>query len=147
MNIVDELNLNRDRTLDYFNLSDSDLAKSYMPGKWTNRQLLNHIVDAETVLYDRIRRGIANPGQVVWGFDQDAWANELNYETFPLTINKEIFNAVRQATIHLAYSFYNSKGHHQVIHSNTGLKSVKDLFDKVLWHNEHHLNQIDQALK
>ena len=147
MEIVGQLRKNKERTLSYFALSDEDLLKSYGPGKWNNKQLLHHIVDAETVLYDRIRRGIANPDQVVWGFDQDAWALNLDYMSIPLEQNKNVFISVRKMIIQLADSFYKTKGHHQVVHSNTGLKTVKDLFDKVVWHNEHHLNQIEQSLQ
>ncbi len=146
MEILSQLEDIRDRTLPYFDLNDADLMKSYGPGKWNVRQLLHHIVDAETVLYDRIRRGIALPNQVVWGFDQDAWALHLDYDQMPLHLNRSLYVAVRSVILHLAINFYESHGHHVVIHSNTGIRTVKDLFDKVVWHNAHHLDQIEKAI-
>ncbi|HFA50962.1 MAG TPA: DinB family protein [Bacteroidetes bacterium] len=64
MQIINGLKTTRDRTLVYFDLSDEYLGKTYAAGKWSVRELLNHIVDAETVLYERIRRGISKPEQV-----------------------------------------------------------------------------------
>lgn len=147
MKIVNDLQATRERTLAYFDLPEEHLDKTYAPGKWTVRQLLHHLTDAETVLYERIRRGIANPGQVVWGFNQDLWAEKLDYHNFPLTINKQVYIAVRNSMIYLAEKYYESHGGNQYVHSETGLRTVQDEFDKVVWHNERHLEQIEAALR
>ena len=146
MKLIEELEQTRDKTLLYFDLSEADLSKCYAVGKWNIKQLLNHIVDAETVMYDRIRRVISKPNQAIWGFDQDAWATGLDYNQFPLEINKDLFQSVRTAIIYLAEQYYESLGSNRFVHSETGVRTLKDEFDKVVWHNEHHLNQISQAL-
>ena len=147
MEILLQLQNQQDKILTYYDLPDHDLARTYGPDKWTVRQILHHLADAETVLYDRIRRTISKPHQVLWGFDQDAWAQELDYEHFPLEINKAIFVAVRQGVMYLAEQHYEEKGHLPFVHSFTGLKDLKHLFDKVLWHGDRHLQQIELALK
>ena len=118
-------------TLAYFDLPDEQLQASYAPGKWNVRQLLHHITDAETVLHERIRRGIARPKQVVYGFDQDAWCQALDYATRPLPINKALFVATRAAIIDLAERYYEQAGQQQYVHSETGLRTVKEELDKV----------------
>jgi len=42
---------------------------------------------------------------------------------------------------------YESKGHLELVHSVTGVRTLKDEFDKVASHNEHHLSQIRLALQ
>ena len=59
MDIVTRLEKTRDQTLRCFALSEDQLALSYGPGKWLVRFILHHLADAETVLYDRIRRAIS----------------------------------------------------------------------------------------
>lgn len=140
------LSVSMEETLAYFDLADEDLEKTYAPGKWTVRQLLHHLADAETVLYERIRRGIARPGQVVYGFDQDAWAQNLHYADRELSVDHAIYLAIRGGVMALATAYYESAGQQQYVHSETGLRTVKEEFDKVAWHNEHHLQQIRQAL-
>ncbi|MEM6631729.1 MAG: DinB family protein [Bacteroidota bacterium] len=146
MELLVQLQNQRERILAYYELPESELSKTYGPGKWSVRQILHHLADAETVLYDRIRRTISKPHQVLWGFDQDAWSEALDYAHFPLEINKAIFTAVREGVIYLAEKHYEEKGHFPFVHSNTGLKDLKHLFDKVLWHGDRHLEQIERAL-
>lgn len=147
MTIVEDLHRTKNETLVLHNLGEADLVKTYAPGKWSVRYLLHHLADAETVLYDRIRRGISKPGQVVWGFDQDAWAAGLDYDQKSMTLSKAVFEACRENIIYLAEQFYVSHGANQYVHNETGLRTVKDEIDKVVWHNEHHLEQIRKALE
>ena len=144
--LLTALSQSQEETLSYFDLSDEDLAKTYAPGKWTVRQLLHHLADAETVLYERIRRGIAKPGQVVYGFDQDAWATNLAYDQRELSVDQAIYASIRRGVMTLATAYYETAGDNQYVHSQTGLRTVREEFDKVAWHNEHHLKQIRQAL-
>ena len=147
-NLLNELRQTKLTTLKYFDLPDSDLNKSYAAGKWTIRELLHHIVDAETVLYDRVRRVIASEQRpVIWAFNQDAWNAGLNYKTFPLRINKSIFIATRAAVEYLVQEQYEKIGGKEFIHSETGVRTLKEEFDKFAWHNQHHLNQIEMALR
>ena len=147
MDIILKLESMRDRTLRYFDLSDDELARTYAPGKWSVRFILHHLADAESVLSDRIRRTISEPRQVLWAFDQDAWATRLDYAQMPLDLSRRIFDATRAGIIHLARQHYDKSGHLEFVHSETGVRTLKNEFDKVVAHNEHHLNQIEMALK
>ncbi len=146
MEIIDKLESTRARTLKHFELGDDMLDRPYGPGKWSVRFILHHLADSETVLYDRIRRTISEPKQVLWAFDPDAWAAGLEYQRFPLEHSRRIYEAVRAGIIHQARMHYEDKGHQQFVHSQTGLRTLKDEFDKVAAHNEHHLAFIDKAL-
>lgn len=146
MDLIHELERTRDETLSYYSLDDSDLARPYAPGKWSVRFLLHHLADSETVLYDRIRRVLSEPRQVLWVYDQDAWAKGLDYSRVPLDISRRVYESVRAAIIYYAGIFYEEKGQLEFVHSVTGVRTLKDEFDKVANHNEHHLAQIRAAL-
>ena len=147
MDIITRLESTRNRTLKYFDLSDDELALSYAPDKWSVRFILHHLGDAETVLSDRIRRTISEPRQVLWAFDQDAWARRLDYSQMPLDLSRRIYESTRAGIIHMAGEHYHRSGHLEFVHSETGVRTLRDEFDKVAAHNEHHLAQIEQALK
>jgi hypothetical protein len=147
METIARLEATRDRTLAYFTLSEDQLGRRYAPGKWSVRFLLHHLADAETVLFDRIRRTISERRQVLWAFDQDAWANGLDYSAIPLDLSRRIYVSVRAGVIYQARRHYEKSGHLEFIHSETGVRTLKDEFDKVAWHNEHHLAQIERALQ
>jgi hypothetical protein len=144
--LIRELERTRDETLRYFSLGQPDLLRRYAPGKWSVRFVLHHLADSETVLFDRIRRVLSEPRQVLWVFDQDAWATGLDYSRVPLDISRQVFESVRNAIIYYAGIHYEKKGHLEFVHSVTGVRTLKDEFDKVVSHNEHHLGQIRAAL-
>jgi hypothetical protein len=146
MNIFEELERTREETLRYFDLPVEDLAKRYAPGKWSVRWILHHLCDSEAVLYERICRVISEPRQVIWAFDQDAWAEGLGYEDRPLEISRNIYEAVRAGILYAARLHYAASGHREFVHSETGVRTLKDELDKVAGHNEHHLEQIRRAL-
>ena len=146
MQLITELERTRDQTLSYFALGEDDLARRYAPGKWSVRFILLHLADSETVLFDRIRRVLSEPRQVLWVYDQDAWANGLDYSQVPLDMYRRVYESVRSAIIYYAGQFYDSKGQLEFVHSVTGVRTLKDEFDKVAWHNQHHLDQIRIAL-
>src|SRR5579864_9089711 len=147
MDIVQQLDATRDRTLKFYDLNADQLERTYAPGKWTVRFILHHLADAETVLYDRIRRVISEPRQVLWVFDEAAWAASLDYSRMPLELSRQMYDAVRTRMIYHARLHYEADGHREFVHSVTGVRTLKDEFDKAAAHNEHHLQQIEQALQ
>ena len=147
MELIRQLEATRDETLRYFSLDQGDLERSYGPGKWSVRFILLHLSDSETVLFDRIRRVLSEPRQVLWVYDQDAWAKGLDYSQVPLDISRRVYESVRSAIIYYAGRYYEEKGGLEFVHSVTGVRTLKDEFDKVASHNEHHLGQIRLALQ
>ncbi len=147
MQLIQQLEMTRDETLRYFSLDQRDLARTYAPDKWSVKFILHHLSDSETVLFDRIRRVLSEPRQVIWVYDQDAWARGLDYAQIPLQISRRIYESVREAIIYYAARYYAEKGHLEFVHSVTGVRTLKDEFDKVASHNEHHLAQIRSALQ
>ena len=144
--LINKLEQTKIETLNYFDLSDDLLNRSYAPEKWSVRFLLHHLADAETVLCDRIKRIISEPRQVLWAFNQSLWAEKLDYSQVPLTLSKNIYLSVRETIIYYAQIHYNNGGNFEYVHSETGIRTLKDEFEKVAWHNEHHLDQIKKAV-
>jgi hypothetical protein len=147
MTLLDELARTRDETLQHYALSPAELDRTYAPGKWSVRWILHHLADAETVLYDRIRRVISEPRQVIWAFDQDAWARGLEYEERPLELSRDIYRSVRAAVLDAAGRHLERDGDREFVHSETGVRTLRQEFEKVAWHNENHLEQIRRALR
>ena len=147
MEIITKLESTRERTLPLFELRDEELERTYAPGKWSVRIILHHIADTETVLYDRVRRVLSEPGQVQWAFNQDAWVKGLNYSELPLELSRNMYAAVRACVIHQARLHYVIDGGREFVHSESGIRTLKSEFDRIANHNAHHLLQIEQALQ
>jgi hypothetical protein len=146
MEFLEQLQSTKAETLSYFDLPESDLARTYGQGKWSVRYVLNHLADAESVFFYRVRRVISEPKQFIWVFDQDAWAQRLDYSTVPLELARRVYESSRDGVIHYGRSHYDGSDTVTFVHSETGPRTLKDEFDKVVWHNRKHLGQIQQAL-
>ena len=144
--LIAELDRTRDETLRHYSLSERDLAKTYGPGKWSVKFILHHLADAEQVLYERICRTIAEPRPAIMVFQESLWARNLDYSTLPLEISRGMYESVRRAHIYYARRFYENRGQLEFVHSEAGIRTLRQEFDKVADHNEHHLTQIRAAL-
>lgn len=144
--ILEKLEETRINTLPYFDLDEEVLKKTYQQGKWNIKYLLHHLADAETVLYERIRRVISEPKPVIWGFDPDKWALYLDYSTVPLSLSKKSYDVTRDAVVYYTNLYFDKYGKNEFIHNETGLRTLQDEIIKVAIHNEHHLSQIKTAL-
>src|SRR5687767_16026969 len=140
------LEATRDETLQFFELDETDLAKTYGAGKWSVRFLLHHLADAETVLNERIRRVLSEPPQTLMVLDQGAWAKALDYSRMPLDLSRDVYAAIRKSVIYLARHHYEPRGHLTFVHSTMGPRTLRDELEKVVAHNAKHLSQIRAAL-
>ena len=91
--------------------------------------------------------GYAEPKQVIWAFHQDLWSEHLDYEHFPLDISKMLFVSNRNSIIYLADKFYEQYGHKEFVHSQMGIRTLREEFEKVVTHNQGHLDHIKLALR
>ena len=128
-------------------LSKKQLTRRPAPGKWSIAEILAHLADAELVVGFRLRLMLASNGTPIQAFDQDAWARGLDYPTMPLELSREIYRSTRAGTRYLAALHYLKDGHLEWVHSETGVRTLREEFDKVAAHNEHHLGQIRTALR
>jgi DinB family protein len=144
--LLQELARTRAETLKCFSLSREDLVRTYAPGKWSVAYILHHLSDSETVFFDRIRRVLSEPRSVLWVMDQDAWARGLDYSRVPLDVSRRVYESVRDAIIYYAGVHYERSGHLEWVHSVDGVRTLREEFDKVAAHNEHHLSQVRLAL-
>ncbi len=60
------------------NLTEEKLMYRYAEGKWTIKEILQHIIDAERVLSYRALRFSRNDTSELKGFDEDWYVNNSN---------------------------------------------------------------------
>ena len=73
-------------------------------------------------------------------------ASGTSCTTVPLALAKDVYVSSRDAITYYARLHYESSGGITFVHSETGVRTLKDEFDKVVWHNQQHLDQIERAL-
>jgi len=100
--IVGVLDGQRGETLEFLRgISEERSLRSYSPGKWSIRQVLNHLNDCERLFASRafwFARGFDSP---LPSFDQNVSANAAAADAIPWSSHVEEFEGVRLGTLAL----------------------------------------------
>jgi hypothetical protein len=71
------------------------------PGKWSAHEIIVHCADSEANAHMRIRYLVTEKEPLIVGYDQDAWASDMNYHAHPLEPALACIRAVRANTVPL----------------------------------------------
>lgn len=145
--LSDDLKRDRADALALFAADAAALARPYAPGKWSGRQVLLHLTDANGVLLDRLRRLQADAKPLLWAFDQDAWGEHLHYGRRDLAVATTLFTATLDTIIELAVLVPPERFERAGIHSEIGRKTFAEVLAFIHQHNQHHLEQVRAAVQ
>ena len=129
-------------------LSSSELDKSDKEG-WTPRQVIHHMADSEAQSYARLRRLIAEPGTVIQGYDEGAWAQNptLGYTTESVDGALAVIRAVRESSYRLLVRLSETHLDNSGIHSESGNYSVRTWIETYTKHPLEHASQIQSQIQ
>jgi hypothetical protein len=82
-------------------LTPGQEAAPERPGKWSVRQVVQHLADSDLVGAFRFRMVIAHEAPELPGYDQDLWAQRLGYEDIALATSLEDFTTLRGLNLRL----------------------------------------------
>lgn len=123
----------------------AELDFSPAPGKWSVRQIVCHLADSEMVGRDRISRVIAEDNPTIIGYDQDAWAEKLDYRTRKFSQALETFRRIRGENYELLKNQPAEAWARIGTHNQRGPVSLGDMLRIYAEHAEKHALQIRAA--
>jgi uncharacterized damage-inducible protein DinB len=126
--------------------SASKLRKPPAPGKWSIAEILAHLADVELVVGYRLRAILGAPGTPIQAFDQDKWAQAMNYGKADPRRSLERFNALRQANLDLLKKLSPAQWKYQGMHAERGEESIETIARLSAGHDINHLGQIEKIL-
>lgn len=103
-------------------LGEAGFSRSYGPGKWTAREILAHLADAELAIGFRIRQALAEENHTVQAFDQDRWARR--YASLDARLAARVFVAARLWNLALIRTLTPEDLARPVMHPERGIESV-----------------------
>jgi uncharacterized damage-inducible protein DinB len=123
--------------------SESDGEIRYAPDKWSVKEVLGHICDAERVFAYRALRIARNDGTPLAGFDENEYVKNAPFARQPLADLIEDFIAVRRATISLLRGFDQEAWTRKGVASNNPV-SVRALAYIIAGHELHHRRILEE---
>lgn len=147
VNLVTENNLlialenSKIDTIKLFSEISSDLESyRYAPGKWTVKEVLQHIIDAERIFSYRALRFSRLDSTELNGYDDDFYVKNSDVKMKTLKDLIEEFELVRNASISM-FKFMNDKQLDYKGVANGNKVSARIIGYTLIGHNIHH-NQV-----
>jgi len=114
------------------------------PGKWSPRQIVAHLADAELVGAHRMRQVIAEDNPTLIAYDQDAWTRNLDYARRKPKQSLEAFRRIRAENYELLKELPESAFERTGNHSENGPMTLRRLLEGYAGHAESHARQLQQ---
>lgn len=123
-------------------LSESALHRPEAPGKWSIAGVVQHLADSEVVIGWRLRLVLGQDRPPITGFDQDGWAQGLDYAHADVPAALRLLAANREANLALLRRLTPAQWAREGEHSERGPESVALMAKLYAGHDLAHLAQI-----
>ena len=116
-------------------------------GKWSIAAVLRHLADTDVVWGWRMRLILAQDRPPITGFDQDLWAERLDYANADPNESLETFAVLRRDNLRLIERATPEDLARVGVHAERGEESAGYLVRLYAGHDLMHLAQIDRIAK
>jgi DinB superfamily len=125
-------------------LSDSEMVKPEANGKWSVREVVQHLADSELVCGYRLRMVLAEDRPPLIGYDQDLWAQRLRYDESNVVDALDDFGVLRRSNLRLLGGVSADDLMRVGVHAERGEESVEHMIRLYAGHDLLHLRQLDR---
>lgn len=115
----------------------------YAPGKWTAKDILQHLIDNERIMSYRAMRFARNDKTTLPGYDEELFGANTTANSRTLEDLLEEFSLVRQSTLALFKSFDDEMLHREGISFNQRISPLALGF-VLIGHPIHHLSVLKE---
>ena len=123
-------------------LGDARLAKGWGPGKWTGKQVLAHLADAEVGIGFRIRQVLAEDDHRIQPFDESAWARRYDHVDHEAALAS--FLALRRWNLGLLRTLTPADLAREALHPERGPETLGTIVRLLAGHDLNHLAQLEK---
>lgn len=114
------------------------------PGKWSIRQVVQHLADSELVSGFRLRLILAHDRPPLTPYDQDLWASRLTYRDVDLRDALEQFAVLRKGNLRIWQKLSPADLARVGLHGERGEESLEHLRRLYAAHDLLHLRQLQR---
>ena len=114
------------------------------PGKWSIRDVIQHLADSELVGGFRLRMVLAHDRPPLAGYDQDLWASRLRYRDVDVRDAFEQFTVLRRANVRLWENLTADDLVRVGLHGERGEESLEHMRRLYAGHDLLHRQQLER---
>ena len=121
---------------------EGGLGTHPLPGKWSAREIVQHLADSEMASAIRLRKLLTEESPHIQGYDQDLYAARLRYNERDLAPALDAFRAARATTAQLLEAMTEEDWAREGTHSESGRYTAEDWLRIYAAHAHGHAEQI-----
>jgi hypothetical protein len=123
-------------------LGEERLSRSWGPGKWTGKQILAHLADAEVGVGFRIRQVLSEDNHRIQPFDEGAWARR--YDDVDHEAALASFLSLRRWNVELIRKLGPRDLEREAFHPERGPETLGTIVRLLAGHDLNHLAQLER---
>jgi DinB superfamily len=113
----------------------------YAPGKWSVKEVIGHVIDAERVFAYRALAFARNESTSLPGFDENQWAAYANYSSLSMNDILTEFETVRRSTL-LLFRQMDTAAWNRRGNANGNDMTTRSAAFVIAGHLQHHLEML-----
>ncbi|HET8645569.1 MAG TPA: DinB family protein, partial [Vicinamibacteria bacterium] len=122
-------------------LGAAGLERSYAPGKWSGKQILAHLADAEIGVSFRTRQALAEEHHTIQPFDEGAWARRYQGVDHEAALRSVL--SLRGWNLWLFSGLTPQDLAREAYHPERGPETVGTIIRLLAGHDFNHLAQLE----
>ncbi len=126
-------------------LSEEEMNLTYRKGAWTIKELVHHIADAQVNVYTRIKLALTEENPTIKPFEENGWASLVD-SNLPTTSSLQMIEGLHARLAYLMGQLTKEQLERKFTHPDTGTQTVDSTLAFSVWHVNHHLAHIQNAL-
>jgi DinB family protein len=118
-----------------------------LAGKWSAREIVQHLADSEMTSAIRLRRLLVEDKPIIGGYDENLFAQRLHYNEREIAPALAAFRAARLTTLQLLEAMTEEDWQREGTHTESGRYTAEDWLRSYAKHAHDHADQIRNLRK
>jgi len=118
------------------------LSAHPLPGKWSAREIVQHLADSEMNSAIRLRKLLTEESPLIQGYDQDEYAARLRYNEREIAPALDALRAARATSAQLLDTMSDADWSREGTHTESGRYTADDWLRIYAAHAHNHAAQI-----
>jgi hypothetical protein len=121
---------------------EEQLGAHPLPGKWSAREIVQHLADSEMNSAIRLRKLLTEDSPQIQGYDQETYAARLRYNERDIAPALDALRGARATTAQLLDTMSDADWGRAGTHSESGRYTAEDWLSIYAAHAHNHASQI-----
>ncbi|MGG4146888.1 YfiT family bacillithiol transferase [Paenibacillus algorifonticola] len=131
-------------------LNDLEPAQINIPYRkdgWTIKQIVHHLADNDMNAYLRFKRALTEEGPMGNSYREDLWAQLSDYENIPIEDSILLIEILHRRFL-ILLNHLKTEDFRRILKTQVlGDITLDIALQRFVWHNHHHIAQIEAAVK